>query len=48
VPKITGGSTAGYVGENANITKTQPTTGQITLTFKKLAALVPISNDLLR
>lgn len=48
VPRITSGTTASYVGENANITKTGVGTGQLTLTFKKLAALVPISNDLLR
>lgn len=48
VPRITGGVTASYVGENSNITKSEMTTGQLTLTFKKLAALVPISNDLLR
>ena len=45
--KQTGGSTATYVGESTDITKTQPTTGQIVMTAKKLAALVPISNDLL-
>ncbi len=48
VPKITNGSTATYIGENANVVKTQQTMGQLTLTFKKLAALVPISNDLIR
>lgn len=48
IPKITGGATASYIGENANIPKTEQTFGQITLTWKKLAALVPISNDLLR
>lgn len=48
VPRITAGSTAAYVGENANVTKSEVETGQLTLTFKKLAALVPISNDLLR
>lgn len=48
VPRITTGSTAAYIGENANITKSELGTGQLTLTFKKLATLVPISNDLLR
>ena len=47
IPRQTGASTASYVGESQNITKTQPTTGQLVLTAKKLAALVPISNDLL-
>lgn len=48
VPKITTGSSAAYVGENQNITKTEPKFGQIRLTARKLAAVVPISNDLLR
>lgn len=48
VPKITAGAAANYVGENANITATQEQTGQLTLAFKKLTALVPISNDLVR
>lgn len=41
------GSSAGYVGESRNISVTQPSVGQIELTSKKLAAIVPISNDLL-
>jgi HK97 family phage major capsid protein len=48
VPRITSGSSASYVGENTNIAKSQVGTGQLTLTFKKLAVLGPISNDLLR
>jgi HK97 family phage major capsid protein len=48
VPKMTGGATASYIGENTNIQKSQQAFGQITLSWKKLAALVPISNDLLR
>jgi HK97 family phage major capsid protein len=48
VPRITSGTSASYIGENQNISKTQLETGQLTLTFKKLAALIPISNDLLR
>lgn len=48
VPRITSGSTAAYIGENTNIGKSEVGTGQITLTFKKLAALVPVSNDLIR
>jgi HK97 family phage major capsid protein len=46
--KQTGVSTTTYVGEGQNIVKTEPTSGQIVLTAKKLAAIVPISNDLLR
>lgn len=48
IPKLTGGATAAYTGESQNITKTEETTGQLVLTARKLAALVPISNDLLR
>lgn len=48
VPKLAGGSSASYVGENTNMAKTEPSFGQLTLNAKKLAALVPISNDLIR
>lgn len=48
MPKQTGGATAAYIGENANIGKTESTFGQLKLSAKKLAALVPISNDLIR
>lgn len=48
IPKATAGATAGYIGENQNAPKSQLATGQLTLTFKKLAVLTPVSNDLLR
>ena len=48
IPKITGGARASYVGENVNMRATQESFGQITLSAKKLAALVPISNELLQ
>ena len=48
IPKLTGGATASYVSENTNIPSSQPTTGMLKLTARKLVALVPISNDLLR
>lgn len=48
IPVLAGGGQAQYIGENTNIPKTEPSFGTIQLTFKKLAALVPISNDLLR
>ena len=47
-PKIATGASASYIGENVNIGKSEETFGQLTLTFKKLAVLTPISNDLLR
>ncbi|HWP59537.1 MAG TPA: phage major capsid protein [Candidatus Acidoferrales bacterium] len=48
VPKLTAGASASYVGENKNIAKTEQKFGQLKLTYRKLAALVPLSNDLLR
>jgi HK97 family phage major capsid protein len=48
MPKLTGGSSAAYIGENTNIPTTQPQFGQLRLTARKLGAVVPISNDLLR
>jgi HK97 family phage major capsid protein len=47
-PKLTGGATAGYIGESQNAPVTEQTFGQINLTWKKLACLIPVSNDLLR
>jgi len=46
IPKIT--TSASYIGESVNIPMSQPVFGQVILSFKKLAALVPISNDLIR
>jgi len=48
IPKITGGSSAFFIGENENIPATDVQVGQLQLTAKKLAALLPVSNDLLR
>jgi HK97 family phage major capsid protein len=48
VPKLTAGSTASYIGENSNISSSQPSMGQIRMTARTLAALVPISNQLIR
>ncbi len=48
LPFLAQGSSASYVGENQNIAKSEPQFGQLQLSAKKLAALVPISNDLLR
>lgn len=46
--KKTGGTQASYVGERQNIPATGLTVGVNTLAAKRLAALVPISNQLLR
>ena len=48
LPRLVSGTSAGYVGENTNIPKSEPTFGQLRLTERKLAVLVPISNDLIR
>lgn len=48
MPKLTGGATAAYIAENANIPTSQQTTGLVKLVAKKLVAMVPVSNDLLR
>ncbi len=48
IARINTGASAGYVGENTNLPNTQQVFGNVKLTWRKLAALVPISNDLLR
>ncbi len=48
MPKITGGIQAGYIGREQDAPVSQQTFGDVQLTAKKLAALVPISNDLIR
>ena len=48
LPYVGTGSSASWVGENQTIDPTQPTFGQLQMSAKKLAALVPTSNDLLR
>lgn len=48
IPKLTAAASGGYIGENANLTKSEQTFGNVTMTFKKLGVLVPISNDLIR
>jgi len=46
--KKTAGSSAAYVGERQTIPATDVRVGQMTLSAKKLAAIVPITNELLR
>jgi HK97 family phage major capsid protein len=48
VRKLAGGSSASYSGENEDISASQPEFGELVLTARKLTALVPISNDLVR
>lgn len=48
IPRQSGAGTANYLGELENINKSEQTFETVQLTAKKLAALTPISNDLLR
>ncbi len=48
IPRIQGGSTAGYVGENQPTQGSQPQFGMVQLSAKKLTSVVPISNDMIR
>ena len=48
IPEQTQSASAFYVGENAPVTPSEPKTGGMRLTEKKLMGLVPVSNDLIR
>ena len=47
-PKLTGGSTAYWVGEGSAITESTETTGDLKLVGKKLGVLVKMNNELVR
>lgn len=47
-PKLTGGSTAYWVGEGSAITESEPTTGNLDLQAKKLGVFVKVNNELMR
>ncbi len=48
IPKLTTGVSASYIGENSGSNAQQPAFGVISMNWKKLAAVVAISNDLIR
>lgn len=48
IPKIKTGSRAMFAGENRAISRSAPKFGNLKLSAKKLTALIPMSNDLLR
>lgn len=48
IPKIKTGSRALFAGENRAIPRSAPKFGNLKLSAKKLTALIPMSNDLLR
>lgn len=47
IPKLVSGVTVYWVNEGANITPSTPTFGRVNLVAKKLAALVPVTSELL-
>ena len=48
IPKVRSGSRAKFVGENRKIPSTAPGFGNLKLSARKLTAIIPMSNDLLR
>ena len=48
IPRLAAGATAGYQGELDDMSASQETFDDVQLNAKKLTALVPVSNDLLR
>lgn len=48
MPKLVSGSVASYIGSNDNIRLSKPTFGLLRMDFKKVACIVPVSNDLIR
>ncbi|MFQ5863162.1 MAG: phage major capsid protein [Candidatus Brocadiales bacterium] len=48
IPKVSGGATAYWVGENTQITSSDQTFAQVQLVAKVLAAMVKVSNQLLQ
>ncbi len=48
IPRLAGGATAGFQGELDDISSSQETFDDLQLNAKKLTALVPVSNDLIR
>ena len=48
IPRLAAGASAGYQGELDDISASQQTFDDLQLNAKKLTALVPVSNDLLR
>jgi len=47
-PKLTGGSTAFWIGEGTSITDADPATGSLDLQAKKLGVFVKVNNELMR
>lgn len=47
IPRLKGGAVVGYIGSDTDMPTTQPEFEDLKLSGKKMAALVPLSNDLL-
>lgn len=48
IPRMLGGATSYYIGENQDAKASKPSFGNMRLSAKKLVTMVPISNDLIR
>lgn len=48
IPRLKGGAVVGYIGADSDMPSTEQQFDDLQLTAKKLAALVPIANDLLK
>lgn len=48
IPRLKGGAIVGYIGADTDIPATQQQFDDLKLTAKKMAALVPIANDLIK
>lgn len=48
IPRLKGGAVVGYIGADSDMPATEQQFDDLQLTAKKLAALVPIANDLLK
>ncbi|WP_175701175.1 phage major capsid protein [Burkholderia ambifaria] len=48
IPRLKGGAIVGYIGADSDIPTTQQQFDDLKLTAKKMAALVPIANDLIK
>jgi HK97 family phage major capsid protein len=48
IPRMLGGATSYYIGENQDAKGSKPSFGNMRLSSKKLVTMVPISNDLIR
>lgn len=47
-PRVTGPSTGYWIGENTQITESNPTTGEVSMMAKKLAVLIRVPNELFK